>query len=248
MMKDFIIEDGILVAYRGDQENVIVPDSVTSIGNEAFKYCDNLQSVILPNSVISIGNYAFYKCISLISVIIPDSIKSIGYCAFEFCRSLKSIVIPDSVTRIGNYAFYGCTSLTNITIGNDVTRIGSCVFCWCTSLKSPKHNYKAFKLDEYGNLYSKKNSRQYKLNRTEQLDDEIKICKRGFHYCTNIFDIFNYYYGEYDKDVVIALCDVNEGNVQVHEENSKCCTDELTPIKLLTREEVIDLMNGKDIL
>ena len=78
---------------------------VTSIGNDAFKYCSSLTSVTIPNSVTSIGDDAFYKCYGLTSVIIPDSVTSIGGGAFLVCTGLTSVTIRNSVTSIGDYAF-----------------------------------------------------------------------------------------------------------------------------------------------
>ena len=89
-----------------------IPDSVTSIGDNAFSYCTSLTSIEIPNSVTSIGNSAFYDCDSLTSIEIPNSATSIGNSAFYDCDSLTSIEIPDSVTSIGNSAFYNCNNLT----------------------------------------------------------------------------------------------------------------------------------------
>ena len=89
-----------------------IPDSVTSIGYEAFYHCRSLTSVVIGDSVTSIGEYAFWDCRSLTSVIIPDSVTSIGSYAFSDCNSLTSVEIPDSVTSIGYGAFYHCRSLT----------------------------------------------------------------------------------------------------------------------------------------
>jgi len=116
--------------------SVTIPNSVTSIGGSAFSGCTNLTSITIPDSVTSIGSYAFEDCTSLTSVTIGNSVTSIGGSAFSGCTNLTSITIPDSVTSIGSYAFEDCTSLTSVTIGNSVTSIGGSAFSGCTSLTS----------------------------------------------------------------------------------------------------------------
>ena len=86
-------------------KSIIINDGVTSIGDNAFKYCNKLTSVTLPNSVTSIGDYAFEFCANLTSITIPEGVTSIGDYAFGLCVSLESINIPDSVTFIGENAF-----------------------------------------------------------------------------------------------------------------------------------------------
>ena len=126
----------ILISYLLKEVSFIIPDSVTSIGDSAFRKCSSLQSVTIPNSVTSIGNVAFWGCSSLQSVTIPDSVTSIGNEAFSHCSSLKSITIPDSVTSIGGSAFSGCSSLQSVAIPDSVTTIGDCAFFGCDSLQS----------------------------------------------------------------------------------------------------------------
>ena len=156
--------------------------SVTSIGRNAFQY-SFLTSITIPNSVTSIGEDAFYNCSSIDTVVwnakncadfdsngspfsseirsftfgnevehipaylcrdmknltfltIPNSVTSIGGEAFRNCSSLTSITIPNSVTSIGWQAFYDCSSLTSVTIGNSVTSIGGSAFAYCSSLTS----------------------------------------------------------------------------------------------------------------
>ena len=89
-------------------KDLVIPNSVTSIGGSAFSGCRYLTSVTIPNSVTSIGNSAFDGCYNLTSVTIPNSVTSIGNSAFSYCSGLTSVTIPNSVTSIGDYAFWYC--------------------------------------------------------------------------------------------------------------------------------------------
>ena len=113
--------------------SVTIPNSVTSIGS-AFWHCTGLTSVTIPNSVTSIGASAFSGCTGLTSVTIPNSVTSIGVFAFSLCTGLTSVTIPNSVTSIGSSAFDGCSGLTSVTIGNSVTSIGGSAFLGCSGL------------------------------------------------------------------------------------------------------------------
>ena len=98
--------------------------------------CIKLESIIIPDSVTTIGEAAFYECSSLTSVTIGDSVTTIGNWAFEYCSSLTSVTIPDSVATISSSAFSNCYSLESVTIGKNVTKIGVCAFQHCESLTS----------------------------------------------------------------------------------------------------------------
>ena len=140
-VKKVIVPDSVQALVKSFEgcpslEEVVLPDSLSSIGYGAFSGCSGLTSITIPDSVTSIGERAFDDCFSLTSITIPDSVTSIGYGAFGYCRSLTSVTIPDSVTAIGDFAFYLCSSLTSIVIPDGVTDIGSGAFERCDSLTS----------------------------------------------------------------------------------------------------------------
>ena len=99
--------------YKSIDGNLYSKDGKTIIQYAIGK---TATSFIIPDSVTTIGDYAFRGCSSLTSIVIPDGVTTIGTSAFGGCTSLTSIVIPDSVTTIGADAFYGCSSLESLTI------------------------------------------------------------------------------------------------------------------------------------
>lgn len=138
-ISDFEIdEDGLLVKYKGPGGDIVIPNSVTSIGDFAFYNCNSPTSIKIPNSVTSIGVSAFYGCTSLTNIEIPNSVRSIGGLAFRNCTSLTSITIPDGVTSINYCVFTNCTNLTTVTIPNSVTSIDDFAFYNCNCLTNIK--------------------------------------------------------------------------------------------------------------
>ncbi len=108
---------------------ITLPDSVRTIGKEAFAYCTSLREIILPEQLTEIGEEAFNYCISLSDLTIPNGVKSIGKGAFED-TNLKEIIVPDSVTYLGDYAFRGC-ELKRVSLPVHMTTIPYGLFHYC---------------------------------------------------------------------------------------------------------------------
>ena len=138
-------------------KKIILPHTITSIGNNAFRYTAALTEIDLPETVTSIGSYAFWRstisqikipegvtsikyycfseCKQLTEITLPKSVKEIEYDAFQACTALQSIDLS-GVTSIGGGAFYGCSNLQNITLSEELVTIPSQAFYKCSSLSS----------------------------------------------------------------------------------------------------------------
>lgn len=113
-------------AFASNAKNitsVTIPDTVVSIDEYAFNACTNLENVIIPNSVQTIGKRAFYGT-AVKSVTIPNHVKSIGNEAFSNCKNLEIVQIPNSVKTIGSNAFNG-TAIQTISLPDSITSIGT---------------------------------------------------------------------------------------------------------------------------
>ena len=134
---------------------VILPTTLTQIGNHTFHSVKSLSSAVIPSGVVSIGDSAFDGCTSLTSITIPNSVTSLGNYAFYGCKSLTSAVISSGISSLLTQAFYNCASLISITIPSGVTNIVSSAFSGCSSLMitvdSANPNYSSLG----GSLYNK---------------------------------------------------------------------------------------------
>ena len=98
------VKDKTLETYRNHFKSIskrlnTIPDSVTTIGDYAFHYCDSLTSVTIPDSVTTIRKFVFFGCDSLTTVTIPDSVTIIGDSAFYWCDSLTDVYFEGSRTQ-----------------------------------------------------------------------------------------------------------------------------------------------------
>lgn len=138
----FIVKNGLLIdnqnysviSYIGNDESIIIPNSIVEISDSAFERCESLQQITIPDSVTSIGEKSFKGCKSLRQITIPNSVLSIGNETFSDCESLQEVNVADSVTSIGSLAFANCKSLQQITISESVTNIGYNPFTLCEKL------------------------------------------------------------------------------------------------------------------
>lgn len=216
-----------LISYLGNATSVVIPNKVTSIGNNAFRDCSKLTSISIPNNVTVIGKSAFYNCNNLTSITIPNSVTDIGSFAFSGCNNLTSIVIPKGITTIkmdtfsrckklttvtlpegiisiGSYAFESCTSLINITIPDSVKSIEMFAFADCTSLVNISIPDGVTSIGEYA--FSGCTS----LVSITIPDSVISIKKNAFYKCNNLTSIiFENISGWFISDSDTATSGVN---------------------------------------
>ncbi len=145
-------------------ESVIIPDTVTNIGQRAFANCKKLSYVHLSENLQSLGNYAFLNSIMLKEINVPktltdidtygwnwqypfsgsgitsikwtEGIKQVPYALFGECEELEQIEIPDTVTEVKERAFAGCTKLKNVNMPDSVVSIGASAFRECKAIEN----------------------------------------------------------------------------------------------------------------
>ena len=192
---------GVTDKYRLEG-SLVLPETVTAIGNKALADCTGLTSVIIPDSVTSIGYQAFYRCTGLTGVTIGNNVTEIDEDAFYDCSNLMSITIPDSVTEIGDNAFQDCKSITSVTIGKGVTKIGSSAFSGC-NIKAlnincktvPRFSFRGSSLKELsiGDNVNEIGEQAFEgcrnLRNVTISDSVTKIGSEAFAGCTGLTDV-----------------------------------------------------------
>lgn len=113
--------------------NIVIPNSIESIGSRAFLICTNLKTIIIPESVNTIGEWAFSGCSSLTSITLPSSVRTVGDNIFTGCVELKDVILTAGITTIGANAFTGCIKLASITIPSSITTLENYTFADCTA-------------------------------------------------------------------------------------------------------------------
>lgn len=128
-----LVEIGDIGFANTDITDITLPNTLKTIGENAFGYCTKLTDIKIPDSVTSIDGRAFQHCRNLTSVTLPENLTEILYSTFAYCMSLKSITIPNSVTAIRDEAFGYC-GLEEVKFGNSLKIIGYEAFYNCSNL------------------------------------------------------------------------------------------------------------------
>lgn len=102
------------VSAGGEASAVVLPDSVTSIGDSVFFGCKAVTEIKLPSGVTSVGDYAFCKMTSLTNLSLPSKVKTVGKGAFFGCTSLTEVYLPASLTSVGNNIIRDCSVIESL--------------------------------------------------------------------------------------------------------------------------------------
>ena len=116
-----------------DITSIILPNSITSLGNNCFEKCNNLISVKLPDNITSLGDNTFSSCSKLSSIKLPDTLTSLGEFCLAFCNITK-LTLPNSITTIGQDCFYSCSNLETVTLPQNITNLPAACFKDCKEL------------------------------------------------------------------------------------------------------------------
>lgn len=131
----FLICENILYVYRGNSVEVVIPEEVEIIAENAFKDCSNIKSIVVPENVNCIESSAFEGCSKLEKINIPRGVKRIGGYAFHQCTRLNKVDLPEGIEYISSGLFRGCSSLESVIIPNEVGYIDYSAFESCTNLE-----------------------------------------------------------------------------------------------------------------
>ena len=123
-------ESAGVFATKNNIISAIVPNTVTTIGADAFWSCMKLQEISLGNSVTTIGDNAFQYCAALHSISLPNTLTSVGNHFLCHCNKIQALVIPENLTTIGDYFLHGCESLRDVYLmGSNHRQLGQYPFC-----------------------------------------------------------------------------------------------------------------------
>ena len=112
---------------RGDFQEVILPDTIRTIGEQAFSNCHNLKFLELPGHLASMGEHAFSSC-DIRSITIPGSLACIPQNAFSACKNLQTVTVEEGTESIGSQAFADCGRPLRVNLPNSIKQIADDTF------------------------------------------------------------------------------------------------------------------------
>ena len=192
-LKDFVIENGVLVEYKGEGGEVVLPYEVTQIGNGAFYECQTITTLFIHDKVTNVHEEAICGCFGLTDITVDQNnndYKDIdgnlyskdGKTLVRYVSGKKetSFIIPDNVECIGRSAFGECRNLMSVWIPNSVMTIDDFAFLSCINLTNVKisDRVKIIGEDAFRNCYSLKN--------IEIPNSVTSIGDRAFYCCINL--------------------------------------------------------------
>lgn len=145
---------------------VVLGDSVTNIGRCAFKSCRNLQSVHIGDGVIGIEEEAFYRCQGLTHALFGEHITFVGRLAFSGC-DLRELRLPHNIYTLGEYAFADNRNLSTAQLSKNITELDSTVFAGCNDLQT-------FRFSSFNNWYRTQSTYEFE-NRTGGLPVDVRV-------------------------------------------------------------------------
>ena len=184
-------------------KEVDIPNTVTTIEDKAFYYCDSLRKIYIPESVVSIGNETFMHCSGLISIAVNE--KNTVYDSRDNCNALiqkgtdtliigcKNTVIPSGTKQIVDAAFFGCSGLKSIAIPESVTEIGYYSFVECTGIEQITVDEKNTVYDSRKNcnaIIEKEHNMLLKGCNNTTIPNDIEIIgPNAFAYCDTLTSV-----------------------------------------------------------
>ncbi len=187
-LDDYEMSGGTIVAYNGTDTELVIPDTidgvtVTAIGKSAFQGNKTITSVTLPNTIKTIGEQAFYQCSGIKTLDLPDNLTSCGKNAFAYCTSLTEVTIPGTLKKTGQYMFYACTKLKTVVVEEGVEWLDDRTFSDCSALISITLPKTIEVINPYAIAYCTK------LPYVEIPDGVKTIGDAAFYYCNAINNV-----------------------------------------------------------
>lgn len=151
-------------ATSSNLEEIVLPDTLTKIGDNVFSDCASLKAVVLPDGITHIGSGVFYNCTSLASVTLPSGLEVLGVSnneandckgLFYDCTSLKELTLSENIKQIGYNTFSGLSNIESISLPDSITSIvgegkeRDSLFSWCEKLKTVRYSANLRTIPEY---------------------------------------------------------------------------------------------------